>query len=83
MHNLFNLRKKYNLEIRELTEILNHKYGTKFEAHELWGWENNKKQPKMREALILADFFHVSYQEFLVSYMNKLKKSIDDVNIRK
>lgn len=83
MHNLFNLRKKYNLEIHELTEILNNKYGTKFEVHELWEWENNKKQPKMREALILADFFHVSYQEFLESYMDKLKESIDDVDIRK
>lgn len=83
MHNLFNLRKKYNIEIHELTKILNNKYGTRFEVYEIWEWENNKKQPKMREALILADFFQVSYQEFLISYINKLKQSLDDVNIRK
>lgn len=39
MNNLFNLRNKHNLEIEELTNILNEKYGTKYETHEIWEWE--------------------------------------------
>ncbi|MBO1217489.1 XRE family transcriptional regulator [Staphylococcus nepalensis] len=83
MKSLFNLRKKYKLEINELTNILNKKYGTSYEIHQLWEWENDKKQPKMKDALILADFFGSSYVIFLESKMKKVRKQINDVNINK
>ena len=34
-HTLFNLRTKRNLEINELTELINKKYGTHYEPHQL------------------------------------------------
>lgn len=83
MNNLFNLRNKYNLEIDELTKILNDRYGTKYGTHEIWKWENHHHDPKLKDALVLADYFNVSYVEFLTDKMAKLKKSFDDVDIRK
>lgn len=38
MHILYNLRTKHNLEIDELAQQLNEKYGTKYEAHQIWEW---------------------------------------------
>ncbi|WP_353423612.1 helix-turn-helix transcriptional regulator [Staphylococcus xylosus] len=83
MNNLFNLRKKHNLEIEDLAESLNEKYGSKYETHEIWEWENHYHDPKLKDALVLADYFNVSYVEFIPSEMEKLKKTVSDVDIRK
>ena len=58
----FNLRTKRNLEINELTELINKKYGTHYEPHQLWEWENHQHEPKFKDAMILADFFDTPYQ---------------------
>ncbi|MCM3507956.1 XRE family transcriptional regulator [Staphylococcus capitis] len=76
MNNLHNIREKNNLEIKELVEDLNKKFGTKYEVHHIWEWENGKNEPKMEDAL-------VPHQEFLDSEMKKLKDSVDDVSINK
>lgn len=83
MKSLINLRRKHKLEITELANILNKKYGTKYHTYQLWEWENDKKQPKMKDALVLADFFNSSYVIFLESKMKKLREQINDVNINK
>ncbi len=57
MHILYNLRTKHNLEIDELAQQLNEKYGTKYEAHQIWEWENHHHEPKFKDAMHLADFF--------------------------
>ncbi|SUM32062.1 XRE family transcription regulator, putative [Staphylococcus gallinarum] len=45
MNTLYNLRNKHYLDIEELTNKLNKIYGTKYEVHQLWEWENHKKIP--------------------------------------
>ena len=82
MNTLYNLRKKNNLEIDELTNKLNKIYGTDYEPHYLWEWENHQRDPKMKDALILADFFNSSYEEFLDSKMRQRYKELYDVEIR-
>ncbi len=52
MHILYNLRTKHNLEIDELAQQLNEKYGTKYEAHQIWEWENHHHEPKFKIACI-------------------------------
>ena len=37
LHILYNLRTKRHLEIEELAQQLNEKYGTHYEAHQIWG----------------------------------------------
>ena len=44
MNNLHNIREKNNLEIKELVEDLNKKFGTKYEVHHIWEWENGKNR---------------------------------------
>ena len=83
MNNLHNIREKNNLEIKELVEDLNKKFGTKYEIHHIWEWENGKNEPKMEDALVLSKYFDVPHQEFLDSEMKKLKDSVDDVSINK
>ena len=51
----FNLRTKRNLEINELTELIN-KNMVHYEPHQLWEWENHQHEPKFKDAMILADF---------------------------
>ncbi|MEM5397294.1 XRE family transcriptional regulator [Staphylococcus gallinarum] len=82
MNTLYNLRNKHNLDIEELTNKLNKIYGTKYEVHQLWEWENHKKDPNMKDALVLANFFNTSYEEFLDSKMRQRQKEIMDVEIR-
>lgn len=48
MNNLHNIREKNNLEIKELVEDLNKKFGTKYEIHHIWEWENGKNEPKWK-----------------------------------
>nr|WP_217194010.1 helix-turn-helix transcriptional regulator [Staphylococcus pasteuri] len=82
MNTLYNLRNKRNLEIEELADKLNKIYGTKYEVHQLWEWENHQRDPKMKDALVLANFFNTSYEEFLDSKMRQRHKEIMDVEIR-
>ena len=58
LHILYNLRTKRHLEIEELAQQLNEKYGTHYEAHQIWEWENHYHEPKFKDALHLADFFN-------------------------
>lgn len=83
MNNLHELRKKHHLDIDELTYQLNHRFGTQYRSHEIWEWDTYKKSPKMEDAIRLADYFDVSYQEFLDSKMEELKESVDDIQILK
>lgn len=44
---------------------------------------DNGISSKMEDALKFADYFDVSYQEFLDSKMETLKDSVDDIQILK
>ena len=81
-HALYNLRKKRHLEINELTEILNKKYGTHYEPHQLYEWENHQHEPKFKDAMILADYFNTSYQVLVESKYKEYQQQFDDVDIR-
>lgn len=81
-HTLFNLRTKRNLEINELTELLNKKYGTHYEPHQLWEWENHQHEPNFKDAMILADFFDTPYQMLVESKYKEYQQQIDDIDIR-
>ncbi|MBC8780326.1 helix-turn-helix domain-containing protein [Staphylococcus capitis] len=82
LHILYNLRTKRHLEIEELAQQLNEKYGTHYEAHQIWEWENHYHEPKFKDALHLADFFNTPYQMFLESKVKEYQKHLDDVDIR-
>ena len=81
-HALYNLRKKRHLEINELTEILNKKYGTHYEPHQLYEWENHQHEQKFKDAMILADYFNTSYQVLVESKYKEYQQQFDDVDIR-
>ncbi|WP_213667758.1 helix-turn-helix domain-containing protein [Staphylococcus capitis] len=82
LHILYNLRTKRHLEIEELAQQLNEKYGTHYEAHQIWEWENHYHEPKFKDALHLADFFNTPYHMFLESKVTEYQKHLDDVDIR-
>lgn len=82
MHILYNLRKKRNLEIEELAEQLNKRFGTHYEAHHVWEWENHKHEPKFNDAMCLAEFFDAPYEMFLESKLKEYRKHMEDVDIR-
>lgn len=82
MHILYNLRTKHNLEIDELAQQLNEKYGTKYEAHQIWEWENHHHEPKFKDAMLLADFFDAPYEMFLESKVKEYQKHLEEVDIR-
>ena len=82
LHILYNLRTKRHLEIEELAQQLNEKYGTHYEAHQSWEWENHYHEPKCKDAVHLAEFFNAPYQMFLESKVKEYQKHLDDVDIR-
>ena len=75
LHILYNLRTKRHLEIEELAQQLNEKYGTHYEAHQIWEWENHYHEPKFKDALHLADFFNAPYKMFLESKVKRVSKA--------
>ena len=77
----FNLRTKRNLEINELTELIN-KNMVHYEPHQLWEWENHQHEPKFKDAMILADFFDTPYQMLVESKYKEYQQQIDDIDIR-
>ncbi|ARB78680.1 transcriptional regulator [Staphylococcus lugdunensis] len=81
-HALFNLRTKRNLEINELTDLLNKKYGTHYEPHQLWEWENHQHEPEFKDAMNLADFFDAPYELFVESKYQECQQQLEDVDIR-
>ncbi|MBL7574019.1 XRE family transcriptional regulator [Staphylococcus saccharolyticus] len=82
LHILYNLRTKEHLEIEELARQLNAKYGTHYEAHQIWEWKNHYHEPKFNDAMHLADFFNAPYQMFLESKVKEHQKHLDEVDIR-
>lgn len=55
-----------HLTLEELAKQLNEKYPNtaKFNKGKLSKWENNKEEPKLSSARILADFYNLKIDDF-------------------
>lgn len=59
------LRSSKNLTLEELASQLNKQYPdtVKFSKGKLSKWENNKEEPKLSSARILADFYNIKIED--------------------
>ena len=75
-HALFNLRTKRNLEINELTDLLN-KNMVHIMSHINYGsGENHQHEPEFKDAMNLADFFDAPYELFVESKYQRISTTI-------
>lgn len=60
------LRIERHLTLEDLAKQLNEKYPdtAKFSKGKLSKWENNKEEPKLSSARILADFYNLKIDDF-------------------
>ena len=81
-HTLFNLRTKRNLEINELTELINKNMVHIMNPINYGNGKIINTNLSLKDAMILADFFDTPYQMLVESKYKEYQQQIDDIDIR-